>query len=281
MNEENKKGPDSKKEPAKELSKEQKDFFDTFFRRGQEFTSELIAELESLRKKHDLLSRENVELRHQLASDDAIRDLLKKIDHLEHEKKKLQNNASDAEAETEDYVGRYAEIEKELDAMASLYVALYQLHATLSPTEVLGVIEQLLAQFIGAGSFVIYLRRQAGQALVLDPVHAYHCNDAAGVQIEWNEGPVGEAAATQLHSVANLEQRKPGTPLACIPMVLEDETIGVIAIMKFFEQKTEFVEIDFEFFKLLAIHSASAIVGSGLMAQAGGIEPSLESYERL
>ena len=81
--------------------------------------------------------------------------------------------------------------------------------------------------------------------------------------------------------MANLERLTPGEPLACIPMVLEEETIGVIAIMKFFEQKTEFVEIDFEFFKLLAIHSASAIVGSGLMAQAGGIEPSLESYDRL
>jgi hypothetical protein len=264
-----------------DLSVQGKDFFETFFKKGAEFTSELLVELEALREHAQRLENENVELRHQLASDDAIRDLLAKIEHLENEKKKFKGHAQDAAEESRDYAGRYAEVEKELDSMANLYVALYQLHAILAPQEVLGVIEQLLAQFVGAGSFVIYLRRERGDKVILEPIHAYHCDNVAGKEILWDEGPVGEAAATQLHSVADLNKRKEGAPLACIPMVLNEKTIGVIAILEFFEQKTEFVDIDFEFFKLLAVHSASAIVGSGLMARAGTVEPSLESYERL
>ena len=263
------------------FTEKQKDFLETFFRRGAEFASELIRELESLRSRQEALTRENAELRHQLASDDAVRELLRKIEQLETEKKRLTGHAQEAVAESRDFAGRYAEVEKELDTMAKLYVALYQLHATLSPREVLGVIEQLLAQFVGAGSFVIYLRRRDGAEKRLCPVHAYHFDHAAGTQVPWNEGPIGEAAATKLPWVADLENWTEGTPLACVPMIFGDETIGVIAIMKLFEQKREFVDIDFEFFKLLAVHSASAIVGSGLMARAGGIEPGLEIYERL
>ena len=74
---------------------------------------------------------------------------------------------------------------------------------------------------------------------------------------------------------------KENEPLACIPMVLQEETIGVIVIYEFFEQKQEFVDIDFEFFKLLAVHSASAIVGSGLMANTKDVTPGLKSYQHL
>ncbi len=258
-----------------------KDFFDSFFKKGAEFATELISELESLRKNAAMLNEENLALRHQLASDDAIRDLLTKIETLETEKNSLQGRAESAIEKKEDYAGRYSEVEQELDTMASLYVALYQLHATLAPQEVLGVIEQLLAQFIGAGSFVIYLQRTPKGNKTLEPVYAYHCDDLPGKQVAWDEGPIGEAASTQVHAVADPSSRKPGEPLACIPMVLSGETIGVIAIMDFFEQKKEFIDTDFEFFKLLAVHSASAIVGSGLMARAEGISSSLESYQYL
>ncbi len=264
-----------------DLLSKREDFFETFFKKGAEFASELLTELESLRKTARLLTEENLSLKHQLASDDAIRDLLIKIEHLEDEKKNLSINVRSKVAETEDYAGRYAEVEKELDAMANLYVALYQLHSTLAPSEILGVIEQLLAQFIGAGSFVIYIRRDTENDKILLPVHAYHCENAAGTKVGWNEGPIGEAAATQVNYVADPEKREKGTPLACIPMVLGEVTIGVIVILDFFEQKDKFVDIDFEFFKLLAVHSASAIVGSGLMARAGDIDSGLKSYQHL
>ena len=84
-----------------------------------------------------------------------------------------------------------------------------------------------------------------------------------------------------MHYVAEPSARKADEPLACIPMVFGTDTVGVISIERFFEQKTNFEDIDFEFFKLLAVHSASAIVGSGLMACVGSVGSSLESYPKL
>ena len=259
---------------------ERGEFIETFFKKGAEFTSKLLGELKHLQDYIERLKFENAELRHHLASEEAIRDLLDKIDNLEDEKKRLK---ADFDGETEksvNYMEKYAEVERELDTMANLYVALSQLHSKFEPREMLGVIEQLLAQFIGAGSFVIYLRRDANGSRVLEPVHAYHCMDAGG-NVEWDQGAIGETAATQRHFVTEPDARVSGAPLACIPLIFGRETIGVISILDFFEQKRSFEDIDFEFFKLLATHSASAIVAAGLMANADSMGTGLQKYERL
>ncbi len=259
---------------------ERGEFVETFFRKGAEFTSQLLGELKKLQSHAERLKNENAELRHHLASEEAIRELLEKIDMLENEKKQLSQHVEGETQKNVDFAEKYAEVERELDTMANLYVALSQLHSKFEPKEMLGVIEQLLAQFIGVGSFVIYLRRDEQSARYLEPVHSYHYGEV-GDNVAWNEGAVGEAAASQLNFVANLDKRDRKTPLACIPMVFGEETIGVISILDFFEQKSQFEDIDFEFFKLLATHSASAIVAAGLMANADSMGTGLRQYERL
>jgi len=264
------------------LAAQREEFLETFFRKGAEFAAELLDELQAVKFKINELTLENAELRHHLASDDAIRELLVKIDKLEEEKKKLRSRAEVAVREIHDYQGRYSEVEKELDAMANLYVASYQLHATLEPNEVLSVIEQVLMQFVGVGAFAIYVVRQDDDTRPLEPVHAFQC-DQFDIKAEtWNKGPIGEAAATGVHFVNHPDKvEEPGAPLACIPLGLGEQTIGVIAIFGLLAQKREFVDIDFEIFKLLALHAASAIIGSGLLARAGSIFAGLDSYRRL
>lgn len=264
------------------LAAQREEFLETFFRKGAEFASELLDELQALKTKLNALTTENAELRHQLASDDAIRELLVKIDHLEEEKKRLRSRAEVAVQEIRDYQGRYSEVEKELDAMANLYVASYQLHATLEPNEVLSVIEQVLMQFVGVGAFAIYLARDGGGTKKLEPVHAFQCEGLEIREETWNSGPIGEAAATGVYFVNHPERvEEPGAPLACIPMVLGDVAVGAIAIYGLLAQKREFVNIDFEIFKLLALHAASAIIGAGLLARAGSFDAGFESYRRL
>ena len=259
---------------------ERGEFVETFFKKGAEFTSQLLTELKRLQFRVDQLKLENTELRHHLASEEAIRDLLDKIDVLEKEKSQLSAHVEGETQKKVDFAEKYAEVERELDMMANLYVALSQLHSKFEPKEMLGVIEQLLAQFIGVGSFIIYLRRDEGGRRRLEPVHAYHCMDV-GRAIDWNDGEIGEVAASQKHYVVESGQGETGRPLACIPMIFGNETIGVIFILGFFEQKKRFEDIDFEFFKLLATHSASAIVAAGLMASAESMGTGLEQYERL
>lgn len=274
--------PERQTSDGLDLTARREEFLETFFRKGAEFTSELLDEVQALRDRIDALEDENVALRHQLASDDAIRDLLVKIEDLEKEKHSLRGRAHDATQESLDYKSKYSEVEAELSAMANLYVAAYQLHATLETQEVLSVIEQLLMQFVGAGSFAIFVIASRDNERVLEPVHAFECDVTDKRRVPMDRGVLGEVASTQVYFVRDPERPvEEGEPLACVPLVLAGTTVGVIAIYELLEQKTEFVEIDFELFKLLGLHSASAIVGAGLLSGASGVAAGLDGYPRL
>ena len=59
-------------------------------------------------------------------------------------------------------------------------------------------------------------------------------------------------------------------PAACLPMRIDDRTIGVIAIFEVLPQKERFMAVDFELFKMMAAHAATALTGAMLYAHANG-----------
>src|SRR5690349_20207803 len=96
-----------------ELKQQRDAFVHTFFKKGVEFTEELLRENERLRNQAVKLELENAVLRTQLKSDQAIRDALTKIEQLEKEKEDLLSQFNAAEEVTTRFTGRYAEIEEE------------------------------------------------------------------------------------------------------------------------------------------------------------------------
>ncbi|MBN2718562.1 MAG: GAF domain-containing protein [Deltaproteobacteria bacterium] len=259
------------------------EFLETFFRKGAEFTEQLLQEAQKMRERIQELSEENVQLRSQLASDDAVKDLLAKIQALEEEKLKIRRSVDNAKREFQSYEDRYLEMEQELDQMANLYVASSQLHATMEAPQVLSVIEQMLMQFVGAGSVGIFLRGYSDDKTpYLRPVHAFHCEEICGTTIEWNVGPLGEAAANGVQFIMEPEKAvDESLPVACIPVMFGGDAIGVIAIYSLLEQKKKFVNVDYELFRLLAEHAASAIIGSGLYARTESVAAALDCFNSL
>jgi len=268
---------------TRSLTVQREEFLETFFKRGAEFTNELLSEVHELQMQLKALKDENAALRLQLASDDAIRDLLVKIEALEKEKHALSTHIESAKMENSDYLTKYREVELELDAMANLYVASYQLHLALTPPEVFSIMEQILMQFVGAGRFAVLLRRNAASGdPVLEPVHLFHCDEEAGRSVRWGEGRAGEAASTGVHYLGDPgEVRDPGVPLACIPMIFGQTVIGVIVVYDLLEQKKAFVNMDLELFRLLGSHAAAAVAGAGLLARAGDVFLGLDGYRRV
>ncbi len=265
------------------FSARSEEFLETFFRKGAEFTEQLLRESQRMKSRIQELSDENVVLRSQLASDDAVKDLLVKVQALEEEKVRIRDNADNARKEFASYEDRYAEMEQELDQMANLYVASSQLHATMEASQVLSVIEQMLMQFVGAGSVGIFLRGlKEGQQPYLRPVHAFHCEEICGTEVDWNSGPLGEAAANGVQFIMEPEKAAgESSPVACIPMMFGGDAIGVIAIYSLLEQKKKFVNVDYELFRLLADHAASAIIGSGLFARTESVAAALDCFDSL
>ena len=89
--------------PPEDLKKERDAFIQQFFRKGAQFTEELLKENERLRERIGDLEHENGKLRAHLASDEAIRELIRKIEELEREKEELLSRSARAEAVKDDF----------------------------------------------------------------------------------------------------------------------------------------------------------------------------------
>src|SRR5690606_25344995 len=92
-----------------------------------------------------------------VASDDAIRDLLRTVEALEKERRDLVERSERLEATRREDEGRQAEIEQEVNDLANLYIASYQLHASLSVRRVVRHLRDMCGQLVGALGFVIYI----------------------------------------------------------------------------------------------------------------------------
>jgi hypothetical protein len=270
-----------------QLKVQRDSFVDTFFKKGAEFTADLLAENERLRRVLAESESENAALRTQLASDEAIRDLLRKIDALEREKKALLSHVHEAEAVSTRFGNRHAQIEQELSNLASLHVASYHLHSTLRLPLVVRHLKELLSQIVGARAFAIYVADEAQNELW--PIASEGLEPDAVVNIRVGtadvEDPiVGAIERVFLTGVAHVPGEtlgeRPGL-VACLPMRVDDRAVGVIVISSLFPQKEQLVAADYELFKMLGLHAASAVVGSSLFTAADGKLLAIEALRGL
>lgn len=260
---------------SKDLVSRRKKLLEAYFENGRQIAGELVQEIEAARRRLQELESDNVQLRLQLRSDTAIRDLLQKIDGLENERKGLLGRVEDSERLARNELAHAAGVESELATLASLYVAGSQLHATLDPREVIQTMGQLLLQFVGAGAYVIYsadggdLVPVASEGLVLDKLRVERVG----------EGPVGSAFMIQ----DLLVPEHPGAdePMVSVALRLGEEPVGAVAIFRLLEQKTALEDTDFELLRMLATQGATALAGARLYAGARGGIPRLTALESL
>lgn len=260
--------------PPEDLKRERDAFIEQFFRKGAQLTEEILGENKRLMQRIADLEAENGKLRAHIASDSAMRDLLKKIEELEREKLLLMSHTSEMQAVSTKYSVHFAEVEDELAHLANLYVAVSQLHSAHSVRTVLRTLKELLAQFVGAAAYAVYLATADRKQLYSIASEGLNPSDIARVSAE--EGPLGDTFLKgELYNPRSIDTSK-GTvsaPAAVIPLLLEGRPIGVIALFSTLTQKTEFSGVDSELFKLLGDHAASALVNARLFTDAGRTMP--------
>jgi hypothetical protein len=272
---------------AAQLKVQRDSFVHTFFKKGAEFTEELLHENERLRKTLADVEGENASLRTQLASDEAIRDLLRKIDDLEREKSTLLSHMHEAEAVSHRFVNRHAQIEEDLLNLANLHVASYHLHSTLRLPLVVRHLKELLAQLVGARAFAIYVADDAERELVA--IASEGLEPAKLVNVRIGRADVADSAAGTIERVfltgvaQVVEGPLPGGSglIACLSMRVDNRAIGVIVIHSLLPQKEQFVAVDHELFKMLGQHAASALVGAQLYAASDGRLPGIDALRNL
>jgi hypothetical protein len=270
---------------AAELEEKRDAFLQSFFQRGAELSDELMQENRRLRDQLATMEAENAELKTQLTSDRAIRDLLKRIEQLEHDKSRLLSTVHQQQEISGQIHHRVAEAESDLESLASLYVASFQLHLSLRLRTVVRRIKELLQQLVGARAAALYLADEEGRRLV--PIASDGIELGSVPVVSLHDVAVGDAASalierTFLTGVPHIvEGALTGEPAACIPLRIEERPVGAIVVFGLFAQKAQFVTLDRELFKLLGAHAGAALVAAYLYTTGEGRLPSPDALRKL
>ncbi len=258
------KGPDDKQKHFDRAEE-----FLQIFKKGAEFSQELLRENERLRFKVLALEdqiRSSAKHRSRVSEE----TLLNRIQELEEEKNELTSKFKEIEAENKDFASRYLEIEEENNNLANLYVASYQLHSTLDFREVLQIIVEIIINLIGAEVFGILLLDEKSNEL--KPVATEGIEAERIEPVKPGAGKIGWVAKAGesyfIESVPGSDEVNPREPLVCIPLKIKQHVIGVIVIYKLLQQKSKFSELDHELFTLLAGHAATATFASKLYSES-------------
>jgi transcriptional regulator with GAF, ATPase, and Fis domain len=240
------------------------------FKKGAEFTQDLLKENERLRYQVLQLEEEaRAHEDHAAEPDPEAERLRRRIDELEQEKQEILDRIKHIEAENLDFANRYVEIEGENNMLANLYIASYQLHSTLDFREVLQVITEIIINLIGAEEFGILLLDEKSNRL--QAVATEGLDKEQIPTVELGQGIIGQMAKTgENYFIEDLEsyQKDFSHPIVCIPLKIKEHVIGVIVIYQLLVQKSRFAEVDYELFTLLAGHAATAIFSSKLYSES-------------
>jgi len=247
------------------------DEFLQIFKKGEEFTQELLKENERLRYK--VLGLE--EQKHALprgADNEMLAKLAEALKQLEEEKKSLLNRFKEVEDENKDFLTKYLEVEEENNNLANLYVASYQLHSTLDFKEVIRIVVEIIINLVGSDRFALMLLDENANELSVVASEGMEDKRFKKVKIE-DGGIIGTVARTgesyYESDLENFTAISEAHPIVCIPLKINDRVIGVIAIFGLLEQKKKkLARVDFELFSMLAGHAATAIFSAKLYSQS-------------
>jgi nitrate/nitrite-specific signal transduction histidine kinase len=241
------------------------------FKRGAEFTQDLLRQNEKLRYRLVQMREENKSLKLKAVSPQGQEEELKqKIESLRREKEGIEKRFGEVESENRHFAIRYVEIEEENNNLANLYISSFQLHSTLDFREVLQIIIEIIINLIGAEQFAILLLDEKTQ--ILRTMATEGCQIESIPQIKVGEGIIGKVTQSGESYCVDDPLSNASTsfldPIVCIPLKIKDRILGVIVIYRLLQQKKAFANIDYELFTLLAGHAATAIFSSKLYSES-------------
>jgi transcriptional regulator with GAF, ATPase, and Fis domain len=254
-----------KPEPSADLSKKTREFLD-IFRKGEEFTQDLLKENERLRYRI-VQHEEETKTVKKGAEGGHVSELQETLKQLEEEKRALFDRFKEVEAENKDFATKYIEVEEENNNLANLYVASYQLHSTLDFIEVLRILQEIVINLVGSDRFAIMVLDEVTNELTA--VASEGMDEKRIKKVKVGEGVIGDVAKTgESYFEPDVEGFNPAPemdPLVCIPLKIKDRIIGVLAIFSLLEQKSKKLSrVDYELFSMLGGHAATAIFSSKL-----------------
>lgn len=234
----------------------------------QKYAKELLEENERLRARVVSLDAAVAQ------RDDELIAARSNLERCLEQRRRLQAQLTNFEAENRLYVERYVNVERQNANLANLYVASYRLHSTLEREDVLRAIEEIISNLIGCEEFGIFeLEPTTGELLLISSC-GVEPRQLERLPIE--RGLIGHTARSGETYRATRNPPCPALPeeqhlTACVPLSLDGRVVGAIGIFRLLEQKQGSLEaIDSELLALLATHAGTALYCSRLHTLASG-----------
>lgn len=238
------------------------------YARSKNFIDEIMRENERLRYKVFHLQQELAGL--VKSPPDAQHDVLGENQRLRRQLEEIKAQFDALNRENEDFRQRYQEVEHQNENLLNLYVSGYQLHTTLNEEAVVTIIREILLNLVGAEVFGIWLLDPQTGRMELDSV-TDECGLLDGRTVDlprerWASLRAGESWFQPQEFAAAA-----GQPVSCIPLKVEERTVGVLAIYKLLEQKQGFTALDQDILGLLAAQAATTLIGARTFTRSGSL----------
>jgi len=181
----------------------------------------------------------------------------------------LEQRLKDAEEESHRFSQDYLNVEQQNQNLANLYVASYRLNGTVDRDELMLALQEIVANLVGSEEMGVFEVSENGKTLSL--AASLGLDAERYRELPADRGLIGQALRSGQTYVGGLQpgdDRAEGEEnlTACIPLIVEERPIGVIAIFRLLSHKPQIEDIDRELFELLAAQASVALYCTRLHA---------------
>ena len=273
----------SAEDPRQSLQRKTDAFLREFFEKGEMLVKELITENDRLRSQLEDTTDAGDEESKPVSRDNMVDLLMVRISSLERECDEIRRIAGNVEEESGGFRQRLDSLESEHYHLASMFVAGTQFHSATSFDEVLRTITEILLNFVGVGTFTVFLVDEERQTLF--PVVR-----EGGPLEEVDEIPLtgDDAGPAQAAIVALGRAWKNGDPdfqigseLINLPLVSRSRLVGVARLESFLAQKNGFADNDHQLLGLISEQAGIGVENAWIRAHTKDVPLQRQAIEHL
>jgi uncharacterized coiled-coil protein SlyX len=194
----------------------------------------------------------------------------------------LERRLATAESDVKELASRLVDSEHQGGRLMNLYVATYQLHATLDPAEVQATIAEIAINLLGAHQFVLLLRRdEEGEGYEIALLEGMYDGVLPLYDGESYRGGDPMVDQTLRDGVLRLGPTGESQALAAVPLRVQNDIVGALVVLKLLDHKPILRAEDRDLLDLLSAHAASAMFAARLFATKDRKLRTLESLVKL
>lgn len=214
-------------------------------------------------KKMEKLQQEGVDER----LSQRLQSLENECSQLRTEQDEAMRRIGELEQENLDFANQLVQVEDVNNNLTNLYIASSRLHSTLDREETLEIIKEVVINFVGAEKFAVFLFDKSSEQLHFETGEGFAENESFP-DVPLGEGVLGKTAADteNYFYTGSISEGSDDllAPIVAIPLMIDGQMIGLLAIYRLFIQKEQLESIDYQLFSMLGEHAASALFSSTL-----------------